>query len=157
MDGASKFLKGVLGDISSRSAYSQMLIGVTSGWATGYTTMKFGKFAAFAIGGSIILIEIAHQEGFIKIDWPKLTRGVDKIAEKMESSISGQDPSWIDKTERFVDRKLDKAENQLRGKALKVKKWYAKYIGDEDGPKINDLHIFLTAFVGGIALGVASG
>lgn len=59
--------------------------------------MKFGKFAAFAIGGSIILIEIAHQEGFIKIDWPKLTRGVDKIAEKMESSISGQDPSWIDK------------------------------------------------------------
>lgn len=59
--------------------------------------MKFGKFAAFAIGGSIILIEIAHQEGFIKIDWPKLTKSVDKIAEKVESSISGQEPNWIDK------------------------------------------------------------
>lgn len=32
MEGASKFLKGVLGDISSRSAYSQLIIGVTSGW-----------------------------------------------------------------------------------------------------------------------------
>lgn len=60
-------------------------------------------------------------------------------------------------TERYLDRKLDKAENQLRGKSLKVKKWYAKYIGDEDGAKVNDLHIFLTAFVGGIALGIASG
>lgn len=32
MEGASKFLKGVLGDISTRSAYSQLFIGVTSGW-----------------------------------------------------------------------------------------------------------------------------
>ncbi|EDV98848.1 FUN14 domain-containing protein 2 [Drosophila grimshawi] len=157
MEGASKFLKGVLGDISTRSAYSQLLIGVSSGWATGYTTMKFGKFAAFAIGGSIILIEIAHQEGFIKVDWPKLTKGVDKLADKVEESISGRDQNWLDKTERYVDRKLDRVENTLKGKSNKVKKWYAKYIGDEDGPKINDLHIFLTAFVGGIALGIASG
>lgn len=64
---------------------------------TGYTTIKFGKFAAFAIGGSIILMEIAHQEGFIKIDWPKLSRSVDKIAEKVESSISPHDTNWLDK------------------------------------------------------------
>ncbi|EDW13555.1 FUN14 domain-containing protein 1 [Drosophila mojavensis] len=156
MEGANRFIKGLLGDISSRSTYSQLFIGVTSGWATGYTTMKFGKFAAFAIGGSIILIEIAHQEGFIKIDWPKLTKSVDKIAEKVESSISGNDPNWIDKTERFLDRKLDKAENHLKRRATKVRKWYDKYIGDEDGPKINELHIFLTAFIGGIAFGVAT-
>lgn len=60
-------------------------------------------------------------------------------------------------TEKFLDRKLDKAENHLKGRATKVRKWYAKYIGDEEGPKINDLHIFLTAFLGGIALGVATG
>ncbi|XP_030556646.1 FUN14 domain-containing protein 1 isoform X2 [Drosophila novamexicana] len=142
MEGASKFLKGILGDISSRSAYSQIIIGVSSGWVTGYTTIKFGKFAAFAIGGSIILMEIAHQEGFIKIDWPKLSRSVDKIAEK---------------TERYLDRKLDKAEDKLKGKTIKVRKWYAKYIGDEEGPKINDLHIFITSFIGGIALGIATG
>ncbi|XP_030556645.1 FUN14 domain-containing protein 1B isoform X1 [Drosophila novamexicana] len=157
MEGASKFLKGILGDISSRSAYSQIIIGVSSGWVTGYTTIKFGKFAAFAIGGSIILMEIAHQEGFIKIDWPKLSRSVDKIAEKVESSISPHDTNWLDKTERYLDRKLDKAEDKLKGKTIKVRKWYAKYIGDEEGPKINDLHIFITSFIGGIALGIATG
>ncbi|ALC38297.1 CG5676 [Drosophila busckii] len=156
MGDASRFVKGVLGDISSRSAYSQLLIGVTSGWVTGYTTMKFGKFAAFAIGGSIILIEIAHQEGFIKVYWPKLTKSVDKITDKVESTISGNDKHWLDKTERYLDRKLDGAEKQLKGKTTKVKRWYAKYIGDENGPKLNDLHIFLTSFIGGIALGIAT-
>lgn len=29
---ASKFLGGVVGDISSRSAYTQIAIGATSGW-----------------------------------------------------------------------------------------------------------------------------
>lgn len=31
-ENASKFLGGILGDISSRSAYSQIAIGATSGW-----------------------------------------------------------------------------------------------------------------------------
>lgn len=153
---ASKFLGGVVGDISSRSAYTQIAIGATSGWFTGFATMKIGKFAAFAIGGGIILMEIAHQEGFIEIDWSKITGKIDKVTDKVETAVTGQEKNWIEKTERFVDRKLDRAENLLKSKTKKAKKWYSKLIGDENGPKVNDLHIFLTAFVGGIALGVAS-
>jgi len=39
----------------------------------------------------------------------------------------------------------------------KVAKWYTKLIGDEEGPKVNDLHIFLASFFGGVALGIATG
>ncbi|GBP03005.1 FUN14 domain-containing protein 1B [Eumeta japonica] len=77
-DDASKFLGGILGDISSR----------------------------FAIGGGIILMEIAHQEGYIEIDWSKITRKLDKVTDKVEEAVTGQEKTWVDKAERFVDRKL---------------------------------------------------
>lgn len=58
--------------------------------------MKIGKFAAFAVGGSIILLEIAHQEGLIKINWSKLDKSVDRLADKVESSL-GREKNWKDK------------------------------------------------------------
>lgn len=64
--------------------------------------------------------------------------------------------TFLFQAERYVDRKLDRAEDVLKSKSKKAIKWYSKYIGDENGPKINDLHIFLTAFAGGVAIGVAS-
>ncbi|KAH8352614.1 hypothetical protein KR084_005315 [Drosophila pseudotakahashii] len=158
MTNYSEFFKKVFSDIGQRSAYSQMLIGVTSGWyvATGFTTMKIGKFAAFAVGGSIILLEIAHQEGLIKINWSKLDKSVDKLADKVEASL-GREKNWKDKTERYVDNQLDRAESLLTRNGKKVQKWYTKLIGDEEGPKVNDLHIFLASFFGGVALGIATG
>lgn len=36
--------------------------------ATGYSTMKIGKTAAFLVGGGIILLEVANEQGWIKID-----------------------------------------------------------------------------------------
>ncbi|XP_055386447.1 FUN14 domain-containing protein 1B isoform X2 [Condylostylus longicornis] len=96
-DDASKFLGGILGDISNKSAYTQIGIGAASGWLTGFTTMKVGKLAAFAIGGTIILVEIAHHEGFISIDWAKVNKKLDKVSDKVETAVTGQSPSWIDK------------------------------------------------------------
>ncbi|EDW28406.1 GL18968 [Drosophila persimilis] len=157
MDDYSRIVKNTFSNISHRSAYSQMIIGVTSGWATGFATMKIGKFAAFAIGGGIILMEIAHQEGIIKVNWPRLTKGVSSIANKVESSIQGREMTWADKTERYVDDKMGKAEGLLKSNSKKVRKWYTKLIGDEDGPKVNELHIFTAAFFGGVALGIATG
>lgn len=65
--------------------------------ATGFATMKVGKVAAFAIGGGIILIEIAHQEGYINVDWSKITKKLDKVSDKVESAVTGKDKSWVDK------------------------------------------------------------
>lgn len=54
-----------------------------------------------------------------------------------------------------MDRKLDQAEDALKKNQRKAKKWYSNLIGDENGPKINNLHIFLMAFTGGVAIGLA--
>lgn len=35
---------------------------------TGYSTMKIGKTAAFLIGGGIIFLEVANEQGWIRID-----------------------------------------------------------------------------------------
>lgn len=58
--------------------------------------------------------------------------------------------------ERYVDRKLDQAESAVKKSQKKAKKWYSAFIGDDSGPKINNLHIFLVGFTGGVAIGLAS-
>lgn len=35
---------------------------------TGYTSMKIGKTAAFLIGGGIIFLEVANDQGWVNID-----------------------------------------------------------------------------------------
>ena len=47
-------------------APKQMLVGGTAGWLAGYTTMKLGKMAATAIGGTLLILQIAHHKGYIK-------------------------------------------------------------------------------------------
>lgn len=58
--------------------------------------------------------------------------------------------------ERYVDRKLDQAEYVLKKNQKNAKKWYTALIGDEEGVKINNFHVFVAAFAGGVFLGLAS-
>lgn len=59
--------------------------------------MKVGKAAALAIGGGVILIQIAHEQGLIKVDWNKVTRKIDSVQDKVEEAVTGQGPTWMDK------------------------------------------------------------
>lgn len=155
MAATGSYIEKFFGDMSKKSATKQIVIGSLTGWATGYSTMKIGKTAAFLIGGSIIFVQVANEQGWIKIDWNKVTKQIDKAADKVEEVATGEGPRWMDKADRFVDRKLDQAESALKKKSKKIRKWYSGFIGDENGPKINELHIFLGAFVGGYILGAS--
>lgn len=64
---------------------------------TGFLTMKVGKIVAVSVGGSIILLQIASNEGYITIDWSKITKKANKLADKAEEAITGEGPSWADK------------------------------------------------------------
>lgn len=55
--------------------------------------------------------------------------------------------------ERFLDRKVDRAESRIKKSG---KKWYSTFIGNEKGACLNDFHLFLGAFVAGVAFGVGS-
>lgn len=59
--------------------------------------MKVGKVIAISVGGAIILVQIASNEGYINVDWNKIERKANKLADKAEEAISGEGPSWADK------------------------------------------------------------
>lgn len=63
--------------------------------------MKIGKTAAFAMGGGIILLQIAQQKGYIVIDWEKIRRNAEKVTEKVEES-SYNNHSWINQVRNFA-------------------------------------------------------
>ncbi|KAL7028944.1 hypothetical protein ACKWTF_006046 [Chironomus riparius] len=153
---AKGFLERFIGDVSKKSAAKQIFIGTSTGWVTGFLTMKVGKIVAVSVGGSIILLQIAANEGYITIDWNKITSKANKLADKAEEAITGEGPSWADKADRYLDRKLDQAENLLKKKGKSARKWYTQLVGDENGPKLNELHIFMLSFAAGVAIGIGT-
>jgi FUN14 domain-containing protein 1 len=60
--------------------------------------MKVGKSVAFAVGGGIILLQIANHEGYIKVNWDKIHKQVDKVEEK----ATGQSPKWMEKVRALI-------------------------------------------------------
>ncbi|KAJ8950303.1 hypothetical protein NQ318_021160 [Aromia moschata] len=151
---AKTIIERILGDVSKTSATKQIILGATSGWVTGFLAMRVGKTAALALGGGIILLQVANEKGYIKINWDKVNRNIDKVADKVEERITGEGSTWMDKAERFVDKKLDQAEGHLKKGQGKVKKWYSGFTGENC--QLKEVHIFLVSFVAGVAVGIGS-
>lgn len=150
------FIEKILGDVGKKSATKQLAIGTASGWCTGFITMKVGKIAAVAVGGGIILLQIANHKGYIKINWDKVYKHVDKVTDKVEETAIGESPKWMQKVERYVDRKMDKAEDALKKTQRKGRRWYHSIVDEEDPFQIKEIHIFLASFVVGLAVGMVT-
>ncbi len=58
---------------------------------------------------------------------------------------------------RFVDKKLDKAEDLLRKKERKAKRWFHRISGDEDEFVFEEIHVFLASYLVGLFLGISCG
>lgn len=55
---------------------------------TGFTLIKVGKAAAAAIGSGILILQIANHNGYIKINWDKVGKRGEKVAETFEEKSS---------------------------------------------------------------------
>lgn len=75
----------------------RMLIDCSIDRLTGFASAKVGRWAAFTIGGAIILLEIANEQGIIKVDWYRLNQKADKISDKVQEAVTGEGPKWMDK------------------------------------------------------------
>lgn len=64
---------------------------------TGFVTMKVGKVAAVAVGGGIIMLQIAAHQGYIRINWDKIQKKAEKITDKVEEKVTGEGPKLLDK------------------------------------------------------------
>lgn len=102
MPADGSFLDKILGDVSKKSATNQIVLGAASGWVTGYVTMKVGKVAAIALGGGIILLQVANQQGYINVNWSKITKKVDKFADKVEEAVTKEKPGILDKVRKCI-------------------------------------------------------
>lgn len=152
---AKTILEKILGDISKTSATKQMIMGVGSGWLTGFLAIRIGKTTALALGGGIILLQIASEKGYVKINWDKVNKNMNKVADKVEETVTGQRSTAMDKVERYVDNKVTTIENTLKNKQRKAKSWYLKFVGEND-VQLKEIHIFLISFTAGLALGCGS-
>lgn len=63
--------------------------------------MKLGKAAAFTLGSGILALQLANSSGYVKINWDKLTRGVEKVAEKVEDSTEDKKKGLLEKVMYF--------------------------------------------------------
>jgi FUN14 domain-containing protein 1 len=66
--------------------------------------MKVGKIAAFAIGGGIIMLQIAATQGYININWDKIQNKADKISDKVEEKLTGEGPKLMDKVSNLLKK-----------------------------------------------------
>ncbi|XP_017783468.1 PREDICTED: FUN14 domain-containing protein 1-like [Nicrophorus vespilloides] len=90
----------IIANLTKSSDTKQLLIGVGSGWVTGILTLKGARTAAFAVGGGIIIMQVAQNQGLVKIDWGKIKAKADKVKE--EKGINRVTPNILAKVKKFA-------------------------------------------------------
>ncbi|KAK4013648.1 FUN14 domain-containing protein 1A isoform X1 [Daphnia magna] len=141
--------------ISEGSHSKQLAVGGVSGWITGYIAMKIGKTIATAVGGSLILLQIANHKGYINVNWSKMNKDLDCATKKL--TRVGSDPSipqMLDKAADYLDEQAEKAGRVLRKRTAGKSSWYGKLFGKKasDGPEA-----FYIGFFGGSLVGLVIG
>jgi len=131
----------------------QMIMGGVSGWITGFLAMKGMKVAATAIGGGIIILQIASHQGYININWNRLRRDMNDATTKIVEGGDQKKKDWTGKLESKFDKLANRAEDAAVRLESKSKRWYNKLAGRES----QDLHIFLSSFAVGTLVGIVSG
>ncbi|XP_073991241.1 FUN14 domain-containing protein 1-like isoform X2 [Rhodnius prolixus] len=99
---AKTLVEKVINDVGKTSATKQLIFGCASGWMTGYLMMKVGKVAAVALGGGIILLQVANHNGYIKVNWDRLYKKVDEVGDTVEATATSKGPKLMDKVRRFA-------------------------------------------------------
>lgn len=80
----------------------QTLLGTSTGWLTGFTLVKVGRYAAFSMGASILFIKIGHHFGYINIDWKSVNRDLKKAKKEVEKQASTHIPDLSEKVQDFI-------------------------------------------------------
>jgi len=101
-DTVSGTVKRVIKDLSKASVPKQIAAGATAGWLTGWVTMKVGKMAATALGGTLLVMQIAHHKGYIKVNWNKMTDDSASVADKIKDKLRLKSRSGLEKFQDFA-------------------------------------------------------
>lgn len=81
------WLQEFMHDLTQQPVTKQVAVGGLSGWVVGYLSMKVGKVAATVVGGSLLIMQLAAHKGYIKVDWNKVNRELEKNAKKLKQEV----------------------------------------------------------------------
>lgn len=96
-------IQRLFGDVSKASVAKQLAVGCVTGWCSGYLFVKVGKTASMAVGGGLIILQVAHHQGWINVHWGN----VDKTVKKAKNKITKQNvPELLEKLEIFVRQNI---------------------------------------------------
>lgn len=93
----------------------QAIIGSSSGWVTGFTLIKFGRYAGFSMGASILLLQLGHHYGYINIDWNNVNRDLKKAKAEMEKQASTHMPDLSERVQNLIKNNAILASTFLGG------------------------------------------
>lgn len=80
----------------------QAIIGTSSGWLTGFTVVKFGRYAGFSMGASILILQLGHHYGYINIDWNTLNRDLRKARQEVEKRANKHVPDLMSRIQTAI-------------------------------------------------------
>merc|ERR1712088_434285 len=98
--------KKMIKEVSKAPAPKQIGIGAACGWVSGYVMMKVGKAAATAVGGSLILLQIAHYKGYVTVDWNRITNDSSSFSDRMKDKLKIQTKSTGEKFADFAKKNV---------------------------------------------------
>lgn len=71
--------------------------------------MKIGKTVATALGGSLILLQIANHKGYINVNWSKVNKDLEGATKKLTQGASEPTiPQMLDKVNHFFNKSVKK-------------------------------------------------
>jgi len=142
---ARGWVKDLFKDVDKGSAALQLTVGGAAGWCTGYIFGKAGKATAAALGGSLLLLQIAHHQGYVKINWNKVQSNVNKAKEELERRSQKDIPT-------IVTEKIEK----IGIAAGIIKKSKTQRAIEEVSKFVKDNALVAGGFAGGFFIGLAS-
>ncbi len=87
----------------------ELLLGGLCGWGTAFILKKFGKVAVTALGGGLLLLQLANHKGYIVVNWSQIYTQLEKTSE-------GEEPE----EEEWLSRKIKSVRNWSRGNTYSV-------------------------------------
>lgn len=74
-------LKKMMKDIREMDSLNQVAAGGVAGIVSGYAMQKVGKMAAFTIGSTVIMLQVAQSSGYVDIRFGKQSK-IDNLKKK---------------------------------------------------------------------------
>ncbi|XP_043556796.1 FUN14 domain-containing protein 1 isoform X1 [Chiloscyllium plagiosum] len=100
------------------SVATQLMMGGVTGWCAGFVFQKIGKLAATAIGGGFLLMQVANHSGYIKVDWKRVEKDVNKAKRQLRKKANKAAPeinTFIEESAEFVKKNIVLASGFVGG------------------------------------------